>query len=137
MVKHPFFMEIEAIQPSQLYLNAQKIKKIKNKYKIIAPEHIEAVPIKKLNNDIIFTDGHTRAYLLWLYGFKKIKVEWEDEDLDWEVYQICIDWCKEEGITSISDLDDKIINNESYQIKWIKRCHDMFTELEKKRKEKI
>jgi len=129
----PFFMEIKKIQPSQLYLNILKIEKIMSKYDIIAPELVEPVPIKKLNDEIIYTDGHTRAYLLWLNGYRNIKVEWEDEELDWEAYKICVEWCKEEGILSISDFKTRIIDDESYQIKWIKRCQDMFLDLEKKR----
>jgi hypothetical protein len=135
MVENPFFMKIEAIQPSQLYLNSQKIEKVIEQYEVINPEHIKAVPIKNLNNEIIFTDGHTRAYILWLHGFKKIKVTWEDELLDWKAYQICVGWCKNEGITRISDLKMRVIDNESYQKKWIKRCQDMFSELEKKKRD--
>ena len=132
----PFFMNIDEIQPSQLYLNNHKIEEVKRKYKIINPEQIKAVPIKRLHDRIMFVDGHTRAYVLWTYGYKKIKVVWEDEELDWEAYQICVDWCKNAEITSISDLKTRIINDKSYQIKWIKRCQDMVSELEKKRKEK-
>jgi hypothetical protein len=133
-MNNSFFMNIDEIQPSQLYLNSRKIEKGKKKYKIINPEQIKVVPIKKLKDQIIFVDGHTRAYVLWTHGYKKIKVVWEDEELDWEAYQIGVDWCKEAGITAISDLNTRIIDNESYQIKWIKRCQDMFSELEKKRK---
>jgi hypothetical protein len=135
-MSNPFFMEIDMIQPSQLYLNSQKIEEVKNKFESVSREQLEAVPIKRLNDEIIFTDGHTRAYVLWTHGYKKIKVVWEDEELDWQAYQICVDWCKEVGITSISDLNTRIIDDKSYQIKWIKRCQDMVSELEKKRKEK-
>ncbi len=136
MMGNSFYMDIDDIQPSQLYLNIRKIEDVKKEYPTIRPETIDAVPIKILNNQIIFTDGHTRAYVLWTHGYKKIKVIWEDEELDWQAYQICVDWCKEAGITTISDLKTRIIDNESYQIKWIKRCQDMFLELEKKKIEK-
>jgi len=136
MMGNSFYMDIDDIQPSQLYLNIRKIEDVKKEYPTIRPETIDAVPIKILNNQIIFTDGHTRAYVLWTHGYKKIKVIWEDEELDWQAYQICVDWCKEAGITTISDLKTRIIDNESYQIKWIKRCQDMFSELEKKKIEK-
>ena len=126
-------MEINYIQPSQLYINVNKIEEIKQNYDKINPENFEAVPIKKLDRNIIYTDGHTRAYLLWQYGYNHVKVIWEDEDLDWKAYQICVDWCKGEGITKISDLKNRVIDNESYQIKWIKRCQDMFLDLEKNR----
>jgi len=134
MSKPPFFIDIDSIQPSQLYLSLDKIEEIKRKYDEITPDIFEEVPIKKLNKDTIYTDGHTRAYILWQYGYDSIKVVWEDDNLDWEAYQICVDWCKAEGITKISDLKNRVINNESYQIKWIKRCQDLFKSLEYERK---
>lgn len=40
------------------------------------------LPVKLLNDEIIFTDGHTRAFVLWKNGVKKIEVYWESEDED-------------------------------------------------------
>lgn len=45
-------------------------------------------------------DGHTRAFILWKNGVQKIEACWEaeDEDLDWELYDVCINWCKDVNI---------------------------------------
>jgi hypothetical protein len=41
-------MELKKIQPSQLYINSEKLKKIMNNIKTPSPESIEPIPIKKL-----------------------------------------------------------------------------------------
>lgn len=46
----------------------------------------------------------------------------EDEDLDWKLYKMCVEWWKQTGIRTIADLKDRIIDHESYKIKWIERC---------------
>ena len=133
----PFKMKINKIQPSQLYLNFKKINALLKNSNFNHIKGMEPIPIKKLNNQIIFTDGHTRAYLYWKNGCKKILVSWEDEDLDWDAYQICVEWCKDAGIKTISDLGNRVIDNNIYQEKWLKRCQKMQEELEDKRKKII
>ena len=120
-----FYFNIEKIQPSQLYLSDKKINEALNLFQNSGLEVLQPLPIKELNNEIIFTNGHTRAYVLWLNGIKQIKVIWEDEDLDWELYIMCVKWCKEAGVQTIADLKDRIIDHKSYKVKWIKKCEDL------------
>lgn len=124
-LKNIFYLIINQIQPSQLYLSEKKIEQMLNSLRNSEFENAQPLPVKQLDNDIIFTDGHTRAYILWLNGFQKIKVIWEVEDLDWKLYEICVEWCKQAGIRTIADLKDRIIDHESYQIIWIERCKKM------------
>ncbi|MBZ9625060.1 hypothetical protein G9F71_019645 [Clostridium sp. FP2] len=125
-------MNLYEIQPSQLYVNSMKLQKVLSWFK---PEDInsyEAIPIKKLNNKIIFTDGHTRAYAAYLNGINEIKVYWDEDDLDWDAYQICVDWCINENINSIVDLEKRIISDEEYKVLWLQKCKVMHEELENK-----
>ncbi|MCG3218766.1 MAG: hypothetical protein KAR35_07155 [Candidatus Heimdallarchaeota archaeon] len=126
-MSNSFLIDLLSIQPSQLYINKKKLAKI------LEEERERVIPIKQLNNKIIFTDGHTRAYAAYIQGKKQITVEWDDEELDWEAYQICVDWCIAEKITTITDLVDKIIEDEEYQILWLERCRVMQEELKEKR----
>jgi hypothetical protein len=57
------------------------------------PGEIERIPIKRLEGRIIFVDGHTRAFAAFLRGFPRILVYWEDEELGWDAYAICVEWC--------------------------------------------
>ena len=131
-------MEIKKIQPSQLYLNKEKVKKISKNLSLYGIRKLMPLPVKLLSEEIIFTDGHTRAFILWKNGAQKIEVYWqeEDEDLDWELYEVCVNWCKDANILSIEDLGGKIIDSKSYKEKWINRCHKMLLEIEKIRNEK-
>jgi hypothetical protein len=63
-------------------------------------------------------------------------VYWEDEELDWDAYEICVEWCKENGIRTISDLKDRVVPQKEYETLWYKRCEEMQRDLEAKRKKK-
>jgi len=116
-------MKLSAIQPSQLYINSVKLLKLIN---TLNKSDMSPVPIKELNNDIIYTDGHTRALVYYLSGFDEIDVMWDEDELDWKAYTMCVKWCKEEGIFTIADLKDRIICAEDYRKLWIKRCEGLF-----------
>jgi hypothetical protein len=94
---------------------------------------IEPIPVKKLGDDVIFVDGHTRAFAAYLCGVSEVPVYWEDEELDWEAYEICVEWCRESGIRRISDLKNRVVPQKDYEILWYKRCENMQRSLEKKR----
>ena len=121
-----FKMQLRDIQPSQLYISSEKL------VSVMAAGHdkpLEPVPIKRLSGRVIYTDGHTRALVAHLTGCSEISVYWDKDELDWEAYQICMDWCVSEGITSISDLKDRVIPPEEYQILWLDRCRVMHDKL--------
>lgn len=114
-------------------------KKLSHIMKIIEtakPESVEPIPGKRLDGQVVFVDGHTRAFAAFLRGLTEIKVYWEDERLDWEAYRIGVDWCKEEGIRTIADLRDRIVSPEEYEILWLERCGKMQRDLDAKRRRK-
>ncbi len=123
--KKYFEMELNAIKPSQLYISKKKLAKVKKKFNPNDISTLEAIPIKQLKNTIFYTDGHTRAFAAYQAGFTEVPVVWEDEELDWELYQICLKWCTDEGIYSIADLKDRVIDQKDYEILWYKRCDDL------------
>lgn len=126
-----FLMNLKDICPSQLYINSLKLQKIMEWFKPEDPSSYEAIPVKQLGNKLIFTDGHTRAYKAYKNGVDKIKVYYDEDDLDWNAYQICVDWCTLENIKWIGDLEDRVIDNDSFQTLWIRRCENMHKELSK------
>ncbi|MFA9466448.1 MAG: hypothetical protein ACERKN_19470 [Velocimicrobium sp.] len=127
-----FKMGILDVQPSQLFISEMKLKKVLEwlDYKNIA--YYQPIPVKKLNGKIIFTDGHTRAFALFKMGIKDIRCTWDEDNLNWEAYQICVDWCMEDGISNISHLEQKVINKDSYEILWCDRCKKMHEKMEEK-----
>ncbi|HVP41466.1 MAG TPA: ParB/RepB/Spo0J family partition protein [Candidatus Krumholzibacteriaceae bacterium] len=129
-----FQMKLNSIQPSQLYISSEKLGSIMKSLEQSKPVFVEPIPIKKLGNQVIFVDGHTRAFAAFLLGLSEIPVYWENEDLDWEEYEICVEWCKEEGIHTISDLKNRVVSSNDYQVLWLDRCGRMQRDLEEKRK---
>ena len=51
-------------------------------------------------------------------GIEDILCFWDNDNLDWEAYQICVDWCIEEGITNISHLEQKVVDHNTYEVLW-------------------
>ena len=57
-----FTMKLDKIQPSQLYISSEKLVEVMKNFNPNDFSSIEPIPIKRLGNDIIFVDGHTRAF---------------------------------------------------------------------------
>jgi hypothetical protein len=130
-----FLMSLKEIQPSQLYVSSEKLSRVLEVLGSGGSGPLEPIPVKELNGEIVSTDGHTRALALYLKGFSEVEVEWEDTELDWEAYEICVAWCKEEGIQNIADLRNRIVEPSEYQVLWLDRCGKMQEELETRRSE--
>ena len=113
-------ISIEKITPSQLYLSRKRLSDLEEK-----EEDIEPLPVKRIGNKLFFTDGHHRAFILLKRGRKEIEVYQDEDDLDWLKYLICVDWCREKDIESISDLDGMIESEEDFKELWIERCQRM------------
>lgn len=128
-----FLIRLGQIQPSQLYVSREKLSRVMEVLDSGGPGSLEPIPVKELNGEIVSTDGHTRALALYMKGISETEVEWEDTDLDWEAYEICVAWCKEEGILSIADLRNRIVEPPEYQSLWLDRCSIMQEELEARR----
>ncbi len=124
-----FWLSLDEIQPSQLFISSAKLSRVMTG--LLRLEALDPVPVKPGNRPF-FTDGHTRAFAAFLCGVSEIEVFWEDEDLDWEAYAICVQWCEQEGIHTIADLKDRVVSPKEYEVLWLKRCEEMQKDLEKK-----
>jgi len=121
-------IKIHKIQPSQLYISEIKFKKV---WKNFDCKNYEPLPIKELDGEIILTDGHTRALVAYLKGIREVKVEWETEEWDWDLYRLCVKWCKKQKIRKISDLRNRIVSENEYEHLWLERCKKAGEELKK------
>jgi len=127
-VSGTFRMALDRLQPSQLYISAEKLRKV-----IEGAEPPEPVPIVQLGDHLVMTDGHTRAFAAWSRGQTEVPAIWDEDDLDWEAYKICVQWCMEENIHTVADLEDRVVDGKTYQAKWIDRCAAMHRELQASR----
>jgi len=131
-----FKMKLDEIQPSQLYISSEKLSQVMKTFNPQEPKSLEPIPVKKLGNEVIFVDGHTRAFAAFLHGFSEVLVYWEEDALDWDVYKICVEWCKEESIHTIGDLENRVVPQARYEVLWLKRCAKMQEDLEARRIQK-
>ena len=126
------------LQPSQLYISAAKLAHVLAWWQPPTLETLEPIPIKRLNGAdgrlrVIYTDGHTRAFAAQRLGFAEVPVVWDEDELDWAAYQICVDWCLDVGIHTIADLEGRVIPPEQYERLWRDRCQAMQDELARQR----
>lgn len=127
-MSHTFRIALDRLQPSQLYISADKLC-----YVLESAEPPEPIPIKRLGAHLILTDGHTRAFAAWSRGQAEVTAVWDEDDMDWEAYEVCVQWCTQEGIHTIANLADRVVDTEAYQAKWLDRCAAMHTELAARR----
>ena len=128
-MNEPFFKPLEELQPSQLYISAAKLAHVQRTFDPQRPESLDPIPIKALGDRVIMTDGHTRALAALLAGLAEVPVVWDEDELDWEAYQICVDWCLTEGIRTIADLQDRVVPAAAYEVVWYQRCREMQRDL--------
>ena len=127
-------MKLDKIQPSQLFISSEKLSEVMKTFNAGNPAAIEPIPIKRLGNEIIFVDGHTRAFAAFLHSFSDVPVYWENEELDWDAYEICVDWCKREGIRTIADLKNSVVYQKDYEVLWYERCEKMQQDLARRKR---
>jgi hypothetical protein len=127
--KHHFEITLEMLQPSQLYICQEKLQAVETRFLYNKSLLENPLPIIRIENKFVLTDGHTRAFCAFLKGYKKLNVCQEEDDIDLQAYKICLQWCLEENITNIGDLANRIINRETYEKLWIQRCSEMHRQI--------
>ena len=128
-----FWLRIEQIQLSQLYISSAKLASVMRVFEEGKQDALEPIPIKEIDGMLVATDGHTRLLAWFLNGYREVECEWEDTEMDWDAYRVCMQWCREEGIQTIADLKSRIISPEDYEVLWLDRCRAMQQQLEMKR----
>lgn len=116
---------VEDLQPTQLYLSAAKLASVLEEFDGGGPP-VGPLPAFEYQGEWYLSDGHTRAFAAYLGGAETIRIERDREVrevYDVDLYLTCIDWCREAGVRSIPDLTGRILDHETFEEKWIERCH--------------
>jgi len=129
-----FDADIRNLQPSQLYICAEKLAEVERLTAEGDGTPVSPVPVKRLESRIVLTDGHTRAVAAFRRGRTSVPAYWETDLLDWEAYEICVQWCTQEGIHSVADLGQRIVPTKQYEELWYKRCRALHQELAARRR---
>jgi hypothetical protein len=128
-------MKLNQIQPSQLYISSERLSEVIMALDRLKPDLIKPIPVKKLGDKIVLTDDHTLALAAFLRGIWEVRAYWEEDELDWEAYEVCVEWCRKEGVRTIADLKNRVVPPKEYDALWVNRCRKMQQELEDRRQQ--
>ncbi len=115
-----FELELEQIQPSQFYVDSEKIEAIKTF--IHQPQDI-IVQVMPYKDRYISLDGHTRLYYAVMKGWTTVRAVIETSD-NW-VYRF-VDEARKRGVYTPKDMS--LISHSEYEQKWNRFCDDIFAE---------
>lgn len=126
-------IEISKLGVSQLYINERKLKAVREWLSEGEGFSSNPLPVYDFGDGYVLIDGHTRALAAFLQGTKEVCIEPDETDYfdDAEtlaLYKTCIGWCVEENIKDVAALAERIIPDEEYEEKWIKRCAELSSE---------
>jgi len=119
-----FTISIENPHPSQLYIDAQKLRELLGWFDADTPEY-DPIPILIIDDEMVLSDGHTRAFLAHLTGVDTIEVieDPDRDELNLDLYRECVGWCRDEDVTTIADLTGRVVSRETFMDRWVARCH--------------
>lgn len=111
-------LEVDKIQPSQFYIDEDKVNALKGFIKNSKDIIIQVV---KSDDGYICVDGHTRLFIAFLKNFKNVlAIETEfDDDTNYFVSQT-----KKRNIFTIKDL--KLVSHSDYKKLWNDFCDSYF-----------
>ena len=118
-------LHLDEVRPSQLYLSSEKLADVTAWFDFDEPNY-GTLPVFDYQGSWYLSDGHTRAFAAYLAGEETLAVERDEsvrEEYDFEVYRACISWCEKEGVETVPDLRGRIVGPDSFQERWIERCH--------------
>lgn len=113
-----FRIDIKDIQPSQFYVDEDKVEAVRS---FINNNEDIIIPLVKINNEFISLDGHTRLYIASKLGYKQIYGFLTEAD-DYINYFVAE--AKKRNILTPFDLS--ILKHDIYEEKWNKFCDDYF-----------
>jgi len=119
--QEPFSVPIDAVRPSQLYVDGLKLSLVTQWFDFADPNY-DPLPVREVSGEWILTDGHTRAFVAHLAGAERLRVVRDTDYLPMDVYRTCLDWCDEAGVTEIADLTGRVLSHDDFEENWIVRC---------------
>lgn len=117
-----FWLDLDEIQPSQFFVDAEKVAALEE---FIKQETDVIIPVIKTDQRYISLDGHTRLYLAHQKGFNRVQGFIADTD---EYIYGFVNEAKLRGIHYVSDI--KKISHEDYQKLWHQFCDDFFAKVQ-------
>ena len=124
VVKYPpvqlLTLRLDQIQPSQFFVDEEKIKAISSF--INEPQDI-IIQVLPNEDRFISLDGHTRLYYAVMKGWESVRAVVESSD-EW-VYRF-VDEARKRGIHTPKEMT--LVSHEEYKEKWNRFCDDFFAD---------
>lgn len=117
-----FQINLKDIQPSQIFVDIEKVKAIEG---FVKSEEDIYIPLAKIKDYIISEDGHTRLYYAVTKGYSKV---WGFFTEPGDYTEEFAEEARKRKVYSPYDL--KLLTHEEYKLKWHKFCDDFFKERE-------
>ncbi|MBI9011406.1 MAG: hypothetical protein JEZ08_04190 [Clostridiales bacterium] len=113
-------VDIADIVPEQLTVSKAKFDRVD---KWIESSEDVVVGTVEIDDKIVCVDGYSRLVSAYLKGLESVYI-YKDIVEDKSLYEVCLSWCKAEGIYTIEDLSKRIVSAEEHQRVWIDRCQE-------------
>lgn len=128
-------LRLRDLQPSQFYVSAAKLRAVEEQLRPGGLSGLAPIPVKLLDGRPVMTDGHTRAAAALRAGLDAFPLVWDEDDLDWEAYRLCVEECRRRGVCSPADLIARVVSEEEYREKWDGWCDAMQAQLRRSREQ--
>jgi len=114
--KSVFKVRIDDIVVEQLTVDENKLRQVSC---WIKEEKDIVVGLVQIDDNYVCIDGYSRLMQAYLLEFKYVYAYLEESS---DFIRICRQWCIDEDIHHISDLESRIVNSEEHQRIWVNRC---------------
>ena len=116
-----FKIDIEDIQPSQFYVDKNKVESVSS---FITNSNDIIVPLDKINDELVSLDGHTRLHLATKRGYKQV----------YGFYTLAEDYIRDFVLEAkrrniLTPYNLELLTHEEYEKKWYIFCNDFFENL--------
>lgn len=117
-IRETFSVRVDQLQPSQIYLSEARIRNIARHVNFLS----RPVPVRKVNGQYCIVEGHERCYILNSIGEENVTVYLDEKsNLSDEVFAEMVKFASDAGITSITDLDDRIVPPAQFKSLWLEK----------------
>ena len=113
-----FKINIEDIQPSQFYVDKNKVESVSS---FITNSNDIIVPLAKINDELVSLDGHTRLHLATKRGYKQV----------YGFYTLAEDYIRDFVLEAkrrniLTPYNLELLTHEEYEKKWYRFCNEFF-----------
>lgn len=123
---------LEKLRPNNWFLNKVKVELIRQVWNKGQQHFLPPVLVSEIDGELALINGNTRAFVAWERGQRLISVLFKNlSDIDDNaiLYETLHRRGPEEGVLSVCDLTDRILESQEYQKKWVKFCQQLLCKL--------